>query len=346
MAEERRGLLWKVAGGEVLAPAPVWLMRQAGRYLPEYREARAKAGSFWRLCMTPGAAAEVTLQPVDRFGLDAAIVFSDILVVPFALGKKVTFEDGEGPRIERTLSVDELEIDPARWGERLAAVYEALGLVDGRLDRACDLIGFAGGPWTLAVYMADGESTKDQRGARLWGYRDPESFRRLLDVIAECAGAHLCAQIEAGANVVQIFDSWAGGLPERAFREWVIRPTKTVVARVRQKHPDARVIGFPRGATLAGYEEYAAETGVDAVSIDTAVPMGWAVEKLGRHAAIQGNLDPLLLVAGGDGMRDEIRRLRAATRKLPFIANLGHGVLPDTPLQNVADFVAAVRAER
>jgi uroporphyrinogen decarboxylase len=321
-------------------------MRQAGRYLPEYREARARAGSFWKLCMTPAAAAEVTLQPIDRFGLDAAILFSDILVVPYALGKRVTFEEGTGPRLDPARSVDELESDPARWSERLAPVYESLDRVAARLDRSCDLIGFAGAPWTLAVYMAEGEASRDQRAARLWGYRDPAGFRRFLDVIGACVAAHLCDQLAAGANVVQIFDSWAGGLPEKAFRDWVIAPTKSVVALVRQKFPTARVIGFPRGATFAGYEQYARETGVNAVSLDTAVPIRWAVGGIGKLAALQGNLDPLLLVAGGREMREEIDRLLAATATAPFIANLGHGVLPDTPVEHVAEFVARVRAAR
>lgn len=346
MAAERRGKLWKVAGGARLTPPPVWLMRQAGRYLPEYREARAKAGSFWNLCMSPSAAAEVTLQPVNRFGLDAAILFSDILVVPYALGKAVTFEEGTGPRLATTYPDDELERNPARWRDSLSPVYEALGLVASRLDPGCDLIGFAGGPWTLAVYMAEGEVSKDQRAAKLWGYRDPEGFGRLLETIGDCVVAHLCAQFGAGANVLQIFDSWAGGLPERAFREWVIAPTKSVVARVRNACVGVKIIGFPRGATLAGYEEYGRETGVDAVSLDTAVPIGWAAETLGVRVAIQGNLDPLLLVAGGDTMRKEIDRLVAAAVKVPFIANLGHGVLPETPVGHVAEFVARVRAGR
>ncbi|MGH6888261.1 MAG: uroporphyrinogen decarboxylase [Rhizomicrobium sp.] len=330
----------------MLKPAPVWLMRQAGRYLPEYREARAKAGSFWKLCMTPAAAAAVTLQPVERYGLSAAIVFSDILVVPYALGKRVTFEEGTRPRLEPTRSPDELESDPAVWLERLSPAYEALERVAARLDRSRDLIGFAGAPWTLAVYMAEGGAAREQRTASLWGYRDRDGFTRLLDVISNCVAAHLCAQIAAGANVVQIFDSWAGGLSERAFRDWVVAPTKTVVAQVKHEFPDARVIGFPRGATLAGYEQYARETGVDAVSLDTSVPIGWAAETLGGRLALQGNLDPLLLLVGGHAMRDEIDRLLAATAKVPFVANLGHGVLPETPPDNVAEFVARVQAGR
>jgi uroporphyrinogen decarboxylase len=207
LVEGRRGKLWRTAGREKETPPPVWLMRQAGRYLPEYREARAKAGSFWNLCMDPVGAAAVTLQPVTRFGLDAAILFSDILVIPHALGKRVAFEEGTGPRLERSFSAGELEMDPVRWREKLSPVYEAIDGVASRLDQACDLIGFAGGPWTLAVYMAEGEASKDQRAARLWGYRDAEGFTQFLGVIADCVSEHLCAQAGAGANVLQIFDS-------------------------------------------------------------------------------------------------------------------------------------------
>jgi uroporphyrinogen decarboxylase len=321
-------------------------MRQAGRYLPEYREARAKAGSFWNLCMNPAAAAAVTLQPVNRFGLDAAILFSDILVIPHALGKRVMFEEGTGPRLEQTFSAEELQRDPAQWREKLSPVYEAMDLVAQRLDRARDLIGFVGGAWTLAVYMAEGEASKDQRAARLWGYRNSQDFKRFLSVICDCVAAHLCAQVAAGANVIQIFDSWAGGLPEKAFHDWVISPTKSIVARVKESCAGVKVIGFPRGATQAGYELYTRETGVDAVSLDTAVPIGRAVETLGGRVALQGNLDPLLLVAGGSAMADEIDRLLAATADVAFIANLGHGVLPETPVEHVAEFVARVRAGR
>jgi uroporphyrinogen decarboxylase len=342
----RGGKLSAVLNRKIQAPPPVWLMRQAGRYLPEYRAARAKAGSFWKLCMDPEAAAEVTLQPVDRFELDAAILFSDILLVPFALGKEVTFEDGSGPRLERTVSADELTRDSADWERKLSPAYRALELLAGRLAPSRDLIGFAGGPWTLASYMAEGQGSNDQRAAKLWGYRDPDGFARLLQRIADCAAYHLCGQIRAGASVVQIFDSWAGGLTERAFRDWVIAPTKRIVDRVRENCGSVRIIGFPRGATLAGYDLYALETGVDAVSVDTAVPMGWAVQNLGGRVVLQGNLDPVLLVAGGSAMREAIDRLVASLECMPFIANLGHGVLPETPVEHVAEFVARVRRAR
>jgi uroporphyrinogen decarboxylase len=321
-------------------------MRQAGRYLPEYRAARAKAGSFWKLCMDPEAAAEVTLQPVNRFGFDAAILFSDILLVPFALGKDVSFEDGEGPRLERTVSADELSPDVVEWERKLSPAYQALELLAGELPLSRDLIGFAGAPWTLASYMVEGRGSTDQRAAKLWGYRDPEGFARFLQCIADCVTYHLCGQIRAGANVVQIFDSWAGSLTERTFREWVIAPTKYIVDRVKKNCGNVRIIGFPRCATLAGYDLYALETGVDAVSLDTAVPMGWAIQNLGGRVALQGNLDPVLLVAGGAAMRAELDRLLVTSEHTPFIVNLGHGILPETPVEHVAEFVAAVRGAR
>lgn len=344
MGEGRLGKLFAVLNGSRLSPPPVWLMRQAGRYLPEYREARARAGSFWKLCMTPQDAAEVTLQPVRRFDIDAAILFSDILLVPFALGKKIQFDEGSGPRVEQTLSADELCMDHEDWERKLAPVYETLRLVDGRLDAGKDLLGFAGGPWTLATYMAEGRGSSDQRAAKLWGYRDPGGFSDLLTRIATCVACHLVRQIEAGATVVQIFDSWAGGLSEHAFLEWVIGPTRLVVERVRQSTRAAKIIGFPRGANVDGYERYVTETGVDGVSIDTALPIGSAVERLAGNAALQGNLDPVLLLAGGPTMTREIDRLLAATKNVPFIANLGHGVLPQTPVEHVAEFIARVRS--
>jgi uroporphyrinogen decarboxylase len=346
LSEKKRGKLWTALNRERQESPPVWLMRQAGRYLPEYREARARAGSFWDLCMNPRAAADVSMQPVRRFGLDAAIVFSDILVVPYALGKKVAFEDGSGPRLEPTESADELRRDPEEWVQRLAPVYDAIGLVSGQVGADTDLIGFAGGPWTLATYMAQGEGSSDQRAAKLWGYRDPVGFARLLEVIADCVARHLCAQAEAGASVLQIFDSWASGLPERAFAEWVIAPTKRVIDQVRLRCEDAKIIGFPRGATQDAYERYVNKTGVDGVSLDTAAPMRWAAETLTPAAAIQGNLDPVLLLAGGPAQNEAVEHLLQATGSVPFIANLGHGVLPETPLEHVAKFVAQVRSAR
>ena len=333
-----------VLKGDARSLPPIWLMRQAGRYLPEYREARAKAGSFWTLCMTPTLAAEVTLQPIRRFGFDAAILFSDILVVPAALGLTVTFEEGEGPRLPPISSLAGLHDDPKQWAQALAPVYAALGLVRAGLDEQTPLLGFAGGPWTLATYLAAGRGGDEQRAAKLWGYRDPESFEQLLGTLADCVAWHLARQIEAGADAVQIFDSWASGLPQAQFERWVIAPTKRIVSALRTIHPKALVIGFPRAATLEGYVRYAQETGVDAVSLDTAVPMDWAVKALGGKIALQGNLDPIALIAGGAALDDAVDAILAAMRGVPFVFNLGHGILPETPIAHVERLIARVRA--
>lgn len=343
---EVSGKLLSVLNGHWCERPPIWLMRQAGRYLPEYKEARAKAGSFWQLCMNAATAAEVTLQPVRRFDLDAAIIFSDILLVPYALGKQVNFEGGGGPRLEATHSAAELCRDVKIWAERLSPVYEAIGRTAAALPKEKDLIGFAGGPWTLATYMAQGGSSADQAVAKLWAYRDRKSFREVLGIIAECVAVHLCAQVRAGARVVQLFDSWAGGLSEALFRDVVVMPSRYVVEQVRKNAPDAKIIGFPRGATQQGYVDYLAATGVDALSLDTAIPFAWAAENVGRKAALQGNLDPLALVAGGAAMRDAVGRLMAEAQGTRHIVNLGHGVLPETPVENVAELVEFVRGAR
>lgn len=346
MEEPGSGRVVNVLNGSLRATPPIWLMRQAGRYLPEYREARAKAGSFWQLCMNAEAAAEVTLQPVRRFDLDAAIIFSDILLVPYALGKGVSFESGNGPRVEVTHSPAELCHDVERWSARLSPTYEAIELVAAALPREKDLIGFAGGPWTLATYMAEGGGSADQAAARLWAYRERESFHELLRTIADCVAVHLCGQINAGATVVQLFDSWAGGLSEVLFRDCVIAPSRYVVEQVRANLPQVKIIGFPRGATEQGYREYLEATGVDAISLDTAVPFAWAAQNLGSRTALQGNLDPLVLVAGGTALRESACRLHANARGTRHIFNLGHGILPNTPVENVAELVELVRGIR
>jgi uroporphyrinogen decarboxylase len=335
--------LCAVLNGERQTPPPIWLMRQAGRFLPEYRELRAKTGSFWKMCMTPATATEITLQPIRRFGFDAAIIFSDILVIPYALGREIAFEDGVGPSLDPVRSVDELQPDENLWSEKLAPVYESIRQVRSKLDAQSALLGFAGAPWTLATYMAEGKGSSDQQAAKLWSYRDPVQFAVLLDLIGRCIAAHLIAQLEAGADAVQIFDSWASGLPERAFAEWVIAPTRNLVERVRASIPDAKIIGFPRGATMQGYERYAAETGVDAISLDTAVPMHWAAASLGGKRVLQGNLDPIVLMAGGRALNEAVDGILSATHDARFIFNLGHGVLPNTPVEHVENLLARVR---
>ena len=332
--------LVSVLDGQAVSPPPVWLMRQAGRYLPEYRALRAKAGSFWTMCNDPVMATEITLQPIRRFGFDAAVIFSDILTVPFALGRTVKFEENIGPTLDAVTSAEGLERDPAIWQQKLSAAYETLRRTRVALPAETSLLGFAGAPWTLATYMAAGRGGDEQKAAKLWGYRDPKSFGALLDVLGDCVAAHLIAQIDAGADAVQIFDSWASGLPADMFERWVIAPTKRIVKIVRAAKPDAKIIGFPRAATLQGYEFYADETGVDGISVDTSAPQDWMAD---LDMPIQGNLDPLLLLTGGSVMEDAVDTLVDAMRGKPFIFNLGHGVLKETPPEHVAALVARIR---
>ena len=339
MQEEKK--LIRVLNGEHSDPPPIWMMRQAGRYLPEYRALRANAGSFWTMCMTPELASEITLQSIRRFGFDAAIIYSDILVVPAALGVPVEFEDGVGPRLKPVFSTDTLVRNKVAWTEILAPAYETLRRVRAGLPPETALLGFAGAPWTLATYMAAGRGGDEQRAAKLWGYRDPIGFDELHDAVGECVALHLIRQIEAGADAVQIFDSWASGLPDAQFARWVIEPTQKIVAKIRTIHPKARIIGFPRASTLQGYEDYANQTGVDAISLDTAVPMRWAAEKFG--IALQGNLDPIALIAGGDALAQAVDNILDATKEVPFIFNLGHGILPETPIEHVEQLIARVR---
>ena len=336
--------LIRVLNGEAVWPPPLWLMRQAGRYLPEYRELRAKAGSFWALCNSPELAAEVTLQPIRRFGFDAAIIFSDILTVPVALGCPVTMEEGVGPRLKPVTSSDGFNVDRAQWKNALAPAYETLKRVRQGLAHETTLIGFAGAPWTLATYLAAGRGGDEQKAAKLWGYRDPESFSKLLDVLSECVAFHLINQIEAGADIVQLFDSWASGLPAQAFARWVVEPAKKIVTTIRTAYPKAKIIGFPRASTLAGYELYARETGVDAIGLDTSAPMSWAKDILSKRVALQGNLDPIALVAGGRALDESVDEILSAMRGTPFIFNLGHGILQDTPIAHVERLVARVRS--
>ncbi len=295
------------------------------------------------MCMTPEIAAEVTLQPVERFDLDAAILFSDILVVPHALGQPVRFEEGLGPVLGEFRGEETLERDVVIWDQRLAPVYAALRASRSGLDSAKALIGFAGAPWTLAAYMLEGKGSPDQRAAKLFAYRQPEQFGRLLQMLADAVSFHLVRQLEQGADAVQIFDSWAGGLPDAEFERWVITPTVSVVSSVRERCAGARIIGFPRAVTQTQYERYASATGVDCVGIDTATSIAWAAERLGNYGAIQGNLDPIALIAGGKALDRAVERIMTEARLVPHIFNLGHGVLPETPPENVARVVARVR---
>lgn len=335
--------LVRVLNREPVWPPPIWLMRQAGRYLPEYRELRAKAGSFWTLCNSPELAAEVTMQPIRRFGFDAAIIFSDILTVPVALGCPVTMVEGEGPRLKPVTSSDGFKVDQAQWKNALAPTYETLKRVRQGLGPETTLIGFAGAPWTLATYLAAGRGGDEQKAAKLWGYREPESFSKLLDVLSDCVAFHLINQIDAGADLVQLFDSWASGLPAHAYARWVVTPAKKIVTKIRTVHPKAKIIGFPRASTLAGYELYAKETGVDAISLDTSAPMIWAKAALAKRVALQGNLDPVALVAGGRALDESVDEILTGLKGAPFVFNLGHGILQETPLAHVERLVARVR---
>jgi uroporphyrinogen decarboxylase len=328
--------LLRALAGEILSIPPWWLMRQAGRYLPEYRQVRAKAGDFIELCLTPALAAELTLQPVRRYGMDGAILFSDILMLPYALGQKLAFREGEGPvleAIEPDGGIAGLELGRAM--SRLNPVLETVRRVSDALGPQTALIGFAGAPWTVATYMVEGGGSRDFRRIKSWAYRDPQGFGALIDLLAEGTVAYLSGQIEAGAELVQLFDSWAGVLPEPAFEPWVIEPTKRIVAALKGRFADCPVIGFPRGAGLL-YERYLRETGVDGIGIDTVVPANYARENLQPHATVQGNLDPVLLIAGGAALESAVTELRRALGRGRYVFNLGHGILPETPPENVA----------
>jgi uroporphyrinogen decarboxylase len=336
MAGAKTKPLLRVLAGETLSPPPWWLMRQAGRYLPEYRAVRARASDFVELCLTPGLAAELTMQPVRRYGMDAAILFSDILLLPHALGQKLTFRDGEGPVLEPVAgNAGVALLDGAHAVSRLEPVLEAVRQVRASLGPQTALIGFAGAPWTVATYMVEGGVSRDFRQVKAWAYGDPQGFAALIEVLIEATIELLAAEIAAGAEIVQLFDSWAGILPEAAFARWIIAPTARIVAALRARQPDCPIIGFPRGAGVL-YERYTAETGVDAVALDTMVSAGFAGARLRPLATVQGNLDPVLLLTGGAALESAVRDMRRAFSGGPWVFNLGHGVLPQTPTENVS----------
>ncbi len=336
-------LMRRALAGESLPRPPIWLMRQAGRYLPEYRRRRAEIGGFLDLCFTPEAAVEVTLQPIRRYGFDAAILFSDILVVPHALGQKVWFEEGRGPQLEALRDAEDVaRLSSAAMHETLAPVYETLRRLAVELPAETALIGFAGAPWTVASYMIEGGSSRDFATAKSWAYSRPDSFADLISLLVEATADYLIAQVEAGAEILQIFDSWAGVWPEAEFRRWCLRPVAEIRRRVAAAHPDIPVIGFPRGAGLL-YRDFAVESGCEGLSLDTTLPLTWARDTLQPKATLQGNLDPLLLVTGGDPMQAAVRHILETVGKGPFIFNLGHGIVPQTPPEHVAQLVDLVR---
>ena len=329
--------------GEITERPPVWLMRQAGRYLPEYRETRKQAGGFLELCYTPELAVEVTLQPIRRYGFDASILFSDILVVPHGLGQKVWFEEGEGPKLaplERPDALDGLRLEG--MVERLAPVYETVRGLSAALPPETTLIGFSGAPWTLATYMLEGGTSKQFVTCKRWALAEPEAFGRLIDLLEQAVVEHLSAQAAAGAEVLQIFDSWAGALPVRALRQWSLEPLKRIVAALKARHPGVPVILFPRGAGLL-YLDFAAESGAEGLSLDSNLPPVWAAEALSPQVTLQGNLDPLYLVAGGSAMEAAAEEILSAFENRPFIFNLGHGVVPQTPPENVERLLKVIR---
>jgi uroporphyrinogen decarboxylase len=335
--------LLDVLSGERQAVPPVWMMRQAGRYLPEYRAVREKAGGFLDLCFNPELAAEATLQPVRRFGFDAAILFSDILVVPLALGRKVEFLAGEGPKLEpltgavglKTLrgSIDQMVV---------GKVYETVRRVKASLDEKTTLIGFCGAPWTVATYMVAGEGTPDQAPARMFAYRDPETFAQLIDKLAEASIDYLVGQFQAGAECVQVFDTWAGVLSQGEFDRWCVAPTKKIVDGVRAKVPGAKIIGFPRGVGSKLWR-YVKDTGIDAVGLDWMQGLIYARDHIQTLKPVQGNVDPLALLAGGAALDREVDAVMQALAGGPFIFNLGHGILPETPIAHVEQMLKRVR---
>lgn len=336
--------LLRVLDKERMAVPPVWMMRQAGRYLPEYRAVREKAGGFLNLCFNPELAAEVTLQPVRRFGFDAAILFSDILVIPLALGRKVEFQAGEGPKLEpladgKAIAAVSETID----AKVLAPVYETVAKVKAGLDDKTALIGFCGAPWTVATYMVAGEATPDQGPARLFAYRDPVNFQKLIDRLVRASIEYLVNQLKAGAECVQIFDTWAGVLGPDQFKRWCIEPTKKIVDGVRAKVPGAKIIGFPRGVGFLAWP-YAEHTGVSAVGFDWTFDRISMADEFQREAIpVQGNVDPLALLAGGAALDREVDDVITTLGKGPLIFNLGHGILPETPIAHVEQMLKRVR---
>jgi len=335
--------LLTVLDGDRQSPPPVWLMRQAGRYLPEYRALRAKAGGFLDLVFAPEFAAEVTLQPVRRFGFDAAILFSDILVVPHALGQQVRFSVGEGPLLDPIADRTAFERLNSEVDHKvLAPVYETIRIVKQQLEPSVALLGFCGAPWTVASYMIAGRGTPDQAPARLFAYRDAAAFAVLIDVLVEASVSYLVRQLQAGADAVQIFDTWAGVLPPDQFERWCIEPTRRIAELVHAQVPNAKIIGFPRGAgaMLARYVE---KVPVNAVGLDWMIDKGFARERIQSRVPVQGNLDPLVLVAGGVALDRAVDATMEAFAKGPFILNLGHGIVPETPIEHVEQMLKRVR---
>jgi uroporphyrinogen decarboxylase len=340
MPGETKPLLTVLKGGTA-SRRPIWLMRQAGRYLPEFRALRAEKGGFLALVYDSDAAAEITLQPIRRFGFDGAILFSDILIVPYALGQELAFEAGEGPRLSPTMVEAGLET-LQRAPERLEPIYATVAKVKAALPAETTFLGFAGSPWTVATYMVAGRGSKEQAEARRLAYSDPARFEAIIEAVGAMTVDYLSGQIQAGVEAVQLFDSWSGSLSPAQFERWVIAPTARIVAALKERHPHVPVIGFPKGAG-GKLPAYARETGVDAIGLDETVDPAWAAGALPEGLPVQGNLDPLALIAGGDALEAAAARIISAFEGRPHVFNLGHGILPDTPIAHVEQLLALVR---
>jgi len=340
MQNPKKPLLSVLSGGKE-ERIPVWLMRQAGRYLPEYRALREKKGGFLELVYDSDAAAEITLQPIRRFGFNAAILFSDILIVPYALGQDLVFEAGEGPRLSPRLVDASLAAIRPDW-DRFGPIFRTVEKVKRQLGAETTLIGFAGSPWTVATYMVSGRGSRAQEEARIMAYADPDAFQAIIDALVDATIDYLSGQIGAGAEAVQLFDSWSGSLAPAEFERWVIAPTARIVDAVREGHPEVPIIGFPKGAG-AKLAAYAGETKVDAVGLDETIDPEWANSVLAADLPVQGNLDPLALLSGGEALEKGVERILSAFRDRPHIFNLGHGILPQTPIDHVEHLLSLVR---
>lgn len=340
MTAQSRKVL-QVLKGETLSPPPIWLMRQAGRYLPEYRETRKKAGSFLDLCYSPEMAVEVTLQPIRRYGFDAAILFSDILVIPDALKRNVRFEEGHGPRMDPIAAEEIGKLDVMPVSSHLRPVIETVARLRQELPVETTLLGFCGAPWTVATYMIAGQGTPDQAPARLFAYRHPKEFDRLLALLADVSADYLVEQIDAGADAVQIFDSWAGVLGESEFKRYAVDPVRRMIDSVRARRPQAKIIAFAKGAGIL-LKDYRQATRADAIGLDWSVPLSFAAE-LQKDGPVQGNLDPMRVVAGGQALDEGIDAILQRLGHGPLIFNLGHGITPQADPQHVSRLVARVR---
>ncbi len=331
----------QIMNGEKIIKPPIWMMRQAGRYLPEYKSTRKEAGSFLDLCYNPKLAVKVTMQPIHRFGFDAAILFSDILVIPDALKVGVRFEEGRGPILETVDASAIAKLDSSKVIEHLSPVLETVSRLRSELPDETTLLGFCGAPWTVATYMIAGHGTPDQGPARQFSLNDPKAFQMLMDVLIDASAQYLIAQLKAGADAVQIFDSWASVLDEAQFNQWCIEPVKAIVLKVRDEIPDAKIIGFPKGVGVF-YQNYAKQTGVDMLGLDWTIPMSFA-QQLQKTCPIQGNLDPKRLIAGGRALDEGIDRILEHLGDGPLVFNLGHGITPETNIAHVEQMVARVR---